>query len=247
MRDVSFPDFQALDSPERRALLAWYGALRVAELPVENACLLALSSSFGNIFPSSESEGDRANQEEGGIYLIKPLECPLKDPFGNPVLSTSREYFPLHTDQFFKSNPADIVAMLCSDSDGKGGDTLVSDVSTIVEAMPPELVEALSKPFVRAPFGFTAILRASDTNGWRVAYNRYEIEKFCHSLQHTYTPSERELFDSFELFAARHSHRFSLRAGDCLLLDNRRVLHGRTEIAPESNRLVKRVRVRIGE
>ncbi len=245
MREIAFADLARLGHKERGQLLQDYGALLIREMSTDSDSLRALGGSLGTVLANPAGDVGRENIEPGGIHLVRALEVPLKDQFGNVVLSTSDEAFPLHTDQFFRAEPADLVAMLCCEASAQGGLTLLSDVRRVAESLSPEQTSGLTKAFVRAPFGHTSILRPERCGHYQVAYNRYEIDKCCRTLAHEYSPEECELMASFESWAALCSYQISLGVGDCLVLDNKRFLHGRTAITPGSQRLIKRLRVSV--
>lgn len=242
MKTIAFSRLASLDSLARLQLLARHGMLVVTSTPLEDEVILGLARSLGLISGEDREASARRNRGIGGIDIVRPLDPPLKDPFGNIILSTTRAPFALHTDQFFLEEPADIVMLLCCETDGRGGDSVVANVRSVVAGMPSDSVRSLMEPFVRVPFGLTSVLRATPT-GWQVAYNRYEIDKMAITLAHSYSASQLAILDSFEKHAARAAIQLPLAQGDCLLLDNRTVLHGRTAIRPDSSRLLKRLRV----
>ena len=246
MNEIKFADLVHLGRKERGQLVQDTGALLIWDMPTDSGSLLALGGSLGTVLANPATDIGRANSEAGGIHLVRAFEVPLRDQFGNVVVSTSGEAFPLHTDQFFRRNPADLVVMLCCKRDVQEALTLLSDVRRVTESMSPEEVSGLTKAFVRVPFGHTSILHPGPCGHYQVAYNRYEIDKYCRTLAHEYSPTERELMASFESWADLHSYQMSLGVGDCLVIDNKRLLHGRTAVAPGSQRLIKRLRVSIG-
>ena len=78
--------------------------------------------------------------------------------------------------------------------------------------------------------------------------NDQELLRYSRQILDLFAPAGRPaaqlaLLDRFEAATQAASFTFALAAGDCLILDNRRALHGREAFEDDGSRLLKRVRV----
>ncbi|MCS6902449.1 MAG: TauD/TfdA family dioxygenase [Myxococcales bacterium] len=139
---------------------------------------------------------------------------------GHSFASTSR-FTPLHTDsQLYDGAPPDLQVMACHHADEGGGESLLLDtwsLLTAIEERDPELFITLFRAWRIHPFVF------GDLTGPTVALRG-------NALAFTHSPRSREDAVGQRLATwLEHSPplQVPVRAGEVLLLDNRRVLHGR--------------------
>lgn len=152
------------------------------------------------------------------------------------ALVTSDKALDLHTDH----HRADLIAWHCIEQTDRGGETILLDSYNIVDQMAPNDVTALRQvnlqehkvfeedsgqfPMLSERFGRRKIYYSSWMQPGRVdAAARASLEQFRRLVGGAATPV-----------------RMKLMPGDLLLIDNGRLLHGRTAIEGNKRRLLKR-------
>ena len=170
-------------------------------------------------------------------------------------LSHSAEAFPLHTDSTFLVEPHDFVALACVEAqDGFGGESRVVGCHALrARIADPGALEALAEPaypfLIREP-GCAPDVRAlpilrEDDDCWTVRYRSDAVAMALRDSGIELGARHRAALLALEdalADSAIHAA-FTLRPGDVLLLDNHRVLHGRTAIAPGARRVLRRLKV----
>ncbi len=218
----------------------------VSGVPVDSDdALLELVASLGT--PTALGNGS------GVIHDVTP-----RPGAGDSDLSSTAARFPLHTDSTFLLDPHAFVALACLSSSGDGGgESRVVRVDELRARISSrggrDALEALSEsafPFlVREPGAPPAVRKLAifepRPDGWTV---RYRSDAVAMALRETGTQlSSRHrlaLLALEDALADESQHdAFMLRPGDVLLLDNRRVLHGRTAIADGAARVLRRLKV----
>ena len=90
-----------------------------------------------------------------------------------------------------------------------------------------------------------AIISGVGANTW-IRYNAEELLYYARLRGMAFSESQQRALANLEhtlSLLVRNRPAFHLNEGECLALDNRRVLHGRTSLYPGSRRLLKRVRL----
>lgn len=173
------------------------------------------------------------------------------------VSSTDRS-FPLHTDSTYLRPPHHVVALGCLDApEGCGGESHLLDIHVVVGQLRESLdgndaLMALGEPAypfaVEADSGerFIAQLAILDGDGGeaRVRYRGDLITEAGRAASIAVDGRHRAALDRFDATlgdVALHAV-LALRPSDVLLVDNHRMLHGRTAISPGTHRLMRRVK-----
>lgn len=140
-----------------------------------------------------------------------------------PTYFTSDE-FPLHTDVSYVPKPPELMLMHCVRPDpAGGGKVLLSHCDSALKLLPDDVIDSLRKPVFRflyppaCPVGASEPAAILERGRWRFKYARMEFAE-------EYAPAVNALYQAF--LAVRET--LMLRAGDLLIVDNHRVLHGRT-------------------
>lgn len=215
-----------------RDLLGSHGVLCVRGLPCDgdNASLRALGAALGE--PSLRAlSRHRALIEDGGVQRVTALAVPANDQYGKPLLSAGAEPFALHTDESFLTDPARYVLLHCWQADADGGKSLLCDVRSLWQGADRLLQIALTHIRLGYPCGDYPLLDAAG----QLRYNRQEC---------LVPPAVLRWADRFDQVLAAHARQLALGRGDLLIIDNRRVLHGRCGFSAHSGRLLKRLRIR---
>ncbi len=137
---------------------------------------------------------------------------------------------PLHTDsQLFRGRPAHLQVLFCVRSAAVGGETTLLDGHALlrrVQTRDPALYEALFSTPRTLPFVFGDVVAST-------------ASVVGDDLVITYPPVAREPIGMAlaEHVAAMPRETVALRAGDVLLVDNHRMLHGRTSFEDPSRAL----------
>ena len=111
------------------------------------------------------------------IHRVASFKEPLRKPGGQPVLSTTTAAFRLHTDEYFLSQPSDLVMMLCVAPDPSGrGESSIAHVDDVVAALPADAARALrARIFPRGVDRIPILRRVRRVN--RIQYNGDDIRE----------------------------------------------------------------------
>lgn len=179
---------------------------------------------------------------DGHSYLVRPRNDGVGevDRHGNVILSTTRLVFPLHTDAYNSPEPPRYVLLHRVDRTPDATESCVSDAWAVLDDLAQETVSTLSTAVFPSALGLRPLLEA--VNGVRrVRFNVREIENWAASSETEVLAAAasamQELADSL---TARQST-FVIEPGDCLVLDNWRVCHGRSPIPADSERVLERI------
>ena len=226
--------------------MAEKGAVVVRGAPVEDdVLLLGLTEALGQA--SALGNGD------GLIHDVKP-----KPPAEQRDLSSKTEEFPLHTDSTALVEPHDFVCLACVRSaPAAGGESRIAHVDSIRAALAeregPERVAALEEPVFPFPLndprhgqGFRKAPILS--HGPAIRYRGDALAIGLRAVPDALSEPHRAALAALETALAdatlQRSH--ALEPGDVLFVDNRRVLHGRTAIAPGADRHLRRLKIFAG-
>jgi alpha-ketoglutarate-dependent taurine dioxygenase len=216
------------------------GVAMLTSMPLddENAALLLVAKQFGSVLTGGITFSSNP-MEPRGVYRIEAKGNGLSDDEGHLVYSTSACGFPLHTDGYSASVSPDIVILLCVSPDAEGGG---ESLLALLDDVLPQLSEDEQARLAALVYpSLSGMRRIISDNG--LQFNPMEVAR-CERLGFTPPPEANlaahtrlnELFNSDGVMK-----RFFLSSGDCLILNNRRVVHGRQEYSPSSSRLFKRL------
>lgn len=213
------------------ARLQELGALRIRGVPLDtdNRSLRSLGARLGR--PSLRAQ-DRSLDEGQGIQRVQALGRPVRDRFGKPLMSAGHGEFALHTDESFLDQPARFVLLHCWQPAASGGTTVLADIRAIATEV--DRIEWIAWNQLRLPYPCGD--RSSIESG-ALRFNAAECATSALS------PVQQSWLTRFAATARRSAADQPLDSGDVLLLDNRRMLHGRTAFDAASGRLLKRLRI----
>lgn len=216
------------DWPDR---LREHGALHMRGVPLDadNGSLRSLGAQLGH--PSLRAI-DRGLDEGEGVQRVQPLSMPVNDRFGKSLISAGHGEFALHTDQSFLDRPARFVLLHCWRPAPAGGITRLADSRAIAASV--DRVEWIAWTQLRLPYP------CGDRCSLESGVVRFNASECAASLSAT----QRSWLARFTGSLERIACETRLASGDLLLLDNRRMLHGRTAFDAASGRLLKRLRIR---
>ena len=160
--------------------------------------------------------------------------------------SRTPDALPLHTDCSNKAVPPNVVAFAMERPDPQGGgESVILSASDLVHALPEDLVNLLRQPV----FPFTdkkqyPILQG-EGDDWRIRYYRNQIDSAL-SEQCPLSDELREALDELDRYLElSQSVRFAMQPGEVVIMDNQRVLHGRSALPADSPRLMHRFRLSV--
>ncbi len=167
------------------------------------------------------------NAENGGVTRYSRSNLPLS----------------LHTDSSYCDNPHNLLGFQCVETAEEGGTTLLMPVDDILEKLDGETVALLSEPVYSMGRGFKPILSRTET-GYTISFYSAQLGK---GAEQQLAARHRSAVDSLAALLADAGTQtaFHMAPGDLCLLNNHKVLHGRTGFAEHSRRLLYRGRARV--
>jgi alpha-ketoglutarate-dependent taurine dioxygenase len=232
----------APSSWQERLRTVGHAVVHGVALDDDNAALRALGAQLGTASFHGARPG-MPNVEGHGVSSIQALDRPVLDPAGRVVLSTSPATFRLHTDDTFSRTPARWVLMHCWYADPAGGDSLLAHVDDVLPRLPADMVRRLEAADFPSPDGPAPVLFGGADVVRKVRFNHRDFVGYGERFGPALAPDQLRCLDAVLLAAEAVSLRLRLETGDCLVVDNHRVLHGRTAFAAGSGRLLKRLRI----
>lgn len=154
--------------------------------------------------------------------------------------------FDYHTDLQYVDDPPDFIAVICVNPDARGeGRSIFADIRAVLPDLSPEALAELQKPnfIFKAPphyrggrVAHKAILEKNARAEFtvRVRFDRATVE----------TPEAADALKALSAAFDRHRIEFLVEKNQAYLIDNRRVVHGRTPFSPDfsdSDRHLKRI------
>jgi len=208
---------------------------------LEKGLLQNLAKSLGKISLSGINVSGNV-LEDGFIHRVEVKEEALKDKSGYNILSSTAEVFPCHTDDYFSENPVDVVILHCVIPDEFGGESIIAYLKNILDFLATKTIKILSQQTFPSHFGKVSILE-KDINGYKIRYNRLEIERASKITGISLNEKQITALDHLDNAINKTQIIFKLKKNDCLVLNNKKLVHGRTAISKDSNRLLRRVRI----
>ena len=161
--------------------------------------------------------------------------------------SRTPDALPLHTDCSNKTIPPNLVAFAMERPDPQGGgESVILSAADLVHELPEDLISLLRQPV----FPFVGEKRYPILQGegsdWRIRYYRNQINSAL-GEQCILSDDLREALDELERYleVSKQSVRLALQPGEVLIMDNQRVLHGRSAMPADSPRLMHRFRLSV--
>jgi hypothetical protein len=160
----------------------------------------------------------------------------------SPALVTSAEGLPPHTDHHLSH----YILWHCITQDSKGGQSIMVDGLSIFRSMSSEIrghlrsIHLKEHAIFKGDLGYHPLIYETEI-GDRIYYSvLFEPTGFW--LTNERLSNEQKLaFDTFNKAVKEATPEcIKLNPGECLVVDNGRMLHGRTAIRDDSNRLLKR-------
>lgn len=176
-------------------------------------------------------------------------------PSANGEFSGTARPVALHTDSWWMTEPHRVLVLACQSSDSsRGGESLVGRVRDLVAPLAADVLGALHDPVfpfpVSMPDGQPSVRRCpiltGDGDATAIRYRRDLIAIGVARSGSPLSATHRKALAALRsvLSDARSPvARLSLQPGDVLFIDNRRCLHGRTALAPDGGRHLRRMKL----
>lgn len=187
-------------------------------------------------------------QAQQKISFTKVRINPDKANATKSVTQYSRTHLPLppHTDSSYMLRPHEVVAFQCIVPAESGGESILIPIADLMQRLDPETIQHLREPVY--PFGSHHYpILTGESGSACIRYYQAQIERTqsvgnmdSSSLpQHCLAALETldRVLAETEQFSP-----FKLKAGQIIFMHNQKVLHGRGGFAPDSDRLLYRIR-----
>jgi len=152
-----------------------------------------------------------------------------------------------HTDSSQQLSPQSIVLFGMSRPDLRGGENQIVSVDELVKTLPADLIDELQKPIWPLGRKPKSILKKNNvTNCFEISYYRKQLDRSV-ELGAPLTDTQRVTLDRLDdqIQALGSKSNLKLQRGETLVLNNHKVLHGRSALASDSNRVMIRYRLSV--
>jgi alpha-ketoglutarate-dependent taurine dioxygenase len=234
-------DGSGSDRAELREALKHDGVVYVRRVE-DDTQLLELARSLGELIEPGVAMPNGAH--DGVIYSVRVRNDGkgLLDAHGNAIVSTTSHEFSLHTDGFNRPIPPRCVLLARADRGPDATPSFVSDALATVAELTTPAADVLRSALFPSAAGAVAVVETCDDGGEAIRFNEEEI------LRWAGREGNPELSTETTAALAKFNRGLKLRqetciiqTTDCLVLDNRRMCHGRSEMALDSTRELRRV------
>ncbi|MEE9395853.1 MAG: TauD/TfdA family dioxygenase [Methylococcales bacterium] len=247
--DLSLPEtmtveddsFHQLSFPVRKALncYPYCALLKDTALKVDGTTLVKLAKSIA--FPSIPVSQVHQNVSFTRVYVSREQAS---------VISRGTRYsrthisLPPHTDSSYLARPHELVVFQFIVADEQGGNSILAPIDDILKHLTHEHIALLKESIF--PFGQgTYPILFGENRDKQIRYYRVQIDKLLKSGAMSLSDNHMAALDSLDriLNQPRLFKNIHLQAGDILLINNKKVLHGRTGFADGSRRMLHRIRL----
>ena len=209
------------------------------ETEIADAVLCLIGSSMGHLVSYK--------QEQEGVLLQNIV--PVAKTESQQISTSSKVTLQLHTETAFHPYKPDFVLLMCLRGD-ESAFTTYADISEIAECLSPEAIIELKKPqfITKVDDSFRThgepdveLLKAiltEDEDGYQICFDEFFMRGT--------TQAASEALDELIIAIAKCTDKVVLEAGDVMVIDNRRTVHGRLPFQPRydgTDRWLKRLMV----
>jgi alpha-ketoglutarate-dependent taurine dioxygenase len=227
---------------EDRASLERDGVLYLEGVTGE-AELLALAEQLGEI--TAPGVWKSGSLHDGRIYSVEVRNRGRGevDDHGNVIVSSTSQPFSLHTDGYSHREPPRYVLLLRTDHSSDTTLSYISDSRDVLGALDTEVVATLATPVFPSALGPLRLVEPDVGSGGRLRFNGNEVDHWAGEpdLNPPMDDRAREAVADLSRSLSDHRQEFTIGSADCLVVDNWRACHGRSAIAADSGRVLKRV------
>ncbi|MFE7190393.1 TauD/TfdA family dioxygenase [Kitasatospora sp. NPDC057541] len=204
------------------AMLREYGLLRLARLGGRDDVLLAAGWLMSSLWQHRDADPD-------GLTVIRDTG---RHAGRAGFAGLGRGALAVHTECAQHPEPPRLLLLACARAGDAGGENLLVDARTVLAELAshsPAAIEALSAERA-AYFGgsggrFAPVLQQLPAGRWQLRLRQDGLARFSPDAE-AHLPALRRAID-------RSTHRLRLSPGQGVVLDNHRLLHGRTAFSGE--------------
>lgn len=155
---------------------------------------------------------------------------------GGPLVTSDRA-LGIHTDH----HDVKFILWLCQRQSSQGGYSLLSDFETFSQDLNPGQIDVLKNVLLFEHDVFSSgdtvcpLLRSDEDGLLKIYFSYWHVSE---------DDKNNEAVHKFHALAKQHTWKYRLTEGDILIVNNQRVLHGRTAIIGDKSRLLKRYWIR---
>lgn len=156
------------------------------------------------------------------------------------ILSATHLAFPLHTDCSYLQRPADVVTLYCEANAQQGGESILLHIRELIRLLPPDYIAfLLTTTFSFQGTHYPILEKKGDHYFIRFSIVEMNAGMSAEDMKR----AGEQLTPLLELLSDHALYKtVMLEPGDCLIVNNRSALHGRTAFEGKSNRLFYRMR-----
>ena len=160
--------------------------------------------------------------------------------------SRTHQSLPLHTDSSYLALPHELLAFQCITADAVGGDTVMMPIDDLLKQLTQNHIARLKDPVYPFGKGTYAILSGSASD-LRIRYYQAQLAQTQVQMGTELSTEHDRAIAALNAALADvpAAHQFRLAPGQIIFINNRKALHGRTALSPNSQRLLYRVRLHV--
>jgi len=158
-------------------------------------------------------------------------------------LSRTHVALPPHTDSSYMERPHEFVAFQMVRNDSEGGESIMVPIDDIVRSLDDDTTNTLREAVY--PFGKELCpILSGNLMDERVRFYEHQLATSQKAQDSALSDRHLEALSRLEGLLAERGrfHELQLMAGQVMIMNNTKVLHGRTEFSSDSDRLLYRVR-----
>lgn len=215
------------------------GAVLIQQFPTQGSDVelikLAITLGVPLVAPASY------RNDSGGSTIISRIEekcTPALNDHSQLVKSTTSEAINLHTDCATIVDIPHFVIFLCVQEAELGGDTLLADGRAALDFLPVNISTGLMTNCFPAEDRFLPVIMENDGD----PVFRWNTNALAEGYITGMEADSDAMFSAWCCALNKVTTRIRLKAGDCLIINNKKILHGRTSFQGGS-RLIKRIRL----
>lgn len=214
----------------------------VSNVPIDdqNKSFLSIAEGLGGEILRDRRMPKHSMESDSRIYRVE--EDPLNtDQYAH---SATNEHFSLHTDCAHSLHPPELMMLLTCQPSSTGGQTILVHIDEILSKLTDQMKSDLSQiefPWWRGSINVCApiLTKRNKNDQWLIRFNESTLRR-----ETELNSSVQSLLDILKSFEQDPNHQLTLSSGDLLIVHNQRILHGRTAFPSNSQRLLKRLRMR---
>jgi alpha-ketoglutarate-dependent taurine dioxygenase len=219
----------------KNTLVSGGGSCILKNVPVseDNSFLQLMANYLG------ESVHEARNIDGKAVYIVE-----VNENLEVPTYANTPYKFLCHTDCTEFDNPPDTVMLLCEKQAKKGGESFLVSVEDIINRLNMEDIMILSAR--QFPFGnklYPILGYHYDQPVMR--YNRVSLDSFRKFYNFKFAEETLNVIDKMDAIMDEIKISFKLKAHECLIINNKTLLHGRGEFPAKSPRRMKRLRLNL--